>query len=54
MKFKTSSDLQVKPLKKKAKRNNIRWDAIFADKISFPFINKLLDEIDTSPCTEII
>ena len=28
--------------KKKAKRNNIRWDAIYANKISFRFIDKLL------------
>ena len=65
MKFKTSSD-QEKPPKKKAKRNNIRWDAIYANKISFRFIDKLLstfqrffDKIDTSRspgtsrCTEI-
>ena len=31
-----------KPPKKKAKRNNIRWDAIYANKISFRFIDKLL------------
>ena len=42
MKFKTTSDLQVKPQKKQAKRNNIRWDAIYANEISFPFIDKLL------------
>ena len=29
-------------LKKKTKRNNIRWDAIYANKISLPFIDKLL------------
>ena len=54
--------------KNKAKRNNIRWDAIYANKISFRFIDKLLyqrfhaflNEIDTSRspetswCTEII
>ena len=54
MKFRTTSDLG-KPPKKKAKRNNIRWDAIYANKISFRFIDKLLstfprffNEIDTS------
>ena len=31
-----------KPPKKEAKRNNIRWDAIYANKISFRFIDKLL------------
>ena len=42
MKFKTSFD-QVKPPKKKAKKEtNIRWDAIYANKISFRFIDKLL------------
>ena len=41
MKFKTTSD-KVKPPKKKAKRNNIRWDTIYANKISFRFIDKLL------------
>ena len=41
MKFKTTSDMGKHP-KKKAKRNNIRWDAIYANKISFRFINKLL------------
>ena len=42
MKFKATSDLQVKPQKKQAKRNKIRWDAIYANKIIFPFIDKLL------------
>ena len=32
MKFKTTSDKGKRP-KKKAKRNNIRWDAIYANKI---------------------
>ena len=41
MKFKTASDKGKSP-KKKAKRNNIRWDAIYGNKISFRFINKLL------------
>ena len=36
MKFKTTSD-KGKPPKEKAKRNNIRWDAIYANKISFRF-----------------
>ena len=40
-KFKTTSDMG-KPPKKKAKRNNIDWDAIYANKISFRFIDKLL------------
>ena len=41
LKFKTSSD-KGKPPKKKAKRNNIRWDVIYANKICFRFIDKLL------------
>ena len=41
MKFKATSD-KGKPPKKKVKRNNIRWDAIYANKISFRFIDKLL------------
>ena len=41
MKFKTTSD-KGKPPKKKEKRNNIRWDAIYANKISFHFIDKIL------------
>ena len=40
LKFKMTSD-KGKPPKKKAKRNNIRWDAIYANKISFHFIDKL-------------
>ena len=31
-----------KPPKKKEKRNNIRWDAIYTNKISIRFIDKLL------------
>ena len=65
--IKMTSD-RGKPTKKKEKRNNIRWDSIYANKISFRFIDKLLsifsthlfNEIDTfqshgiSRCTEII
>ena len=40
MKFKTTSN-KGKPPKKKAKRNNIRWDDIYANKISFRSIDKL-------------
>ena len=41
MKFKTTSD-KGKPPKKETKGNNIRWDAIYVNKISFRFIDKLL------------
>ena len=43
----TSSD-KGKPPKKKAKRNNIRWDVIYANKICFRFIDKLLSTFPRS------
>ena len=66
MKFKTTSD-KGKPPKKKAKRNNIRWDAFMRTKLVFVLLSNyyqlfhaLFNEIDTSRssgtsrCTEII
>ena len=41
MKFKTTSDKGI-PQNKKAKRNNIRWNAIYANEISFRFNNLII------------